>query len=142
MKQQRSGRGPFIIRLPATSANLGPGFDCAALALRLHLRIEARVAKEFTIVARGRDAAICSALDRNLILETYRDVLAHERRKVPPLALRITNGIPIGKGCGSSAAARLAGIALAVHFGALRWPAERIVEAAARREGHADNAAA
>ena len=59
-----------------------------------------------------------------------------------PLALDIDNQIPIGKGCGSSAAARLAGIALAVHFGKLRWTDSRIVGEASRREHHPDNAAA
>ena len=61
---------------------------------------------------------------------------------MPPLALKIDNQIPIGKGCGSSAAARLAGIALAVHFGKLRWTDSRIVGEASRREHHPDNAAA
>jgi homoserine kinase len=61
---------------------------------------------------------------------------------VQPLSLRIDNQIPIGKGCGSSAAARLAGIALAVHFGRLRWTDSRIVYEASRREHHPDNAAA
>jgi homoserine kinase len=61
---------------------------------------------------------------------------------VQPLALRIENQIPVGKGCGSSAAARLAGIALAVHFGRSRWSDSRIVSEAARREHHPDNAAA
>ena len=59
-----------------------------------------------------------------------------------PIALRIENEIPIGKGCGSSAAARLAGIALAVHFGDLGWDDARIVAEASRREHHPDNAAA
>ena len=58
------------------------------------------------------------------------------------MALRIDNQIPIGKGCGLSAAARLAGIALAVHFGKLRWTDSRIVGEASRREHHPDNAAA
>src|SRR5207249_1637644 len=58
------------------------------------------------------------------------------------LSLRLDNQIPIGKGCGSSAAARLAGIALAVHFGGLHWKSQQILEEAVRREGHADNAAA
>jgi homoserine kinase len=61
---------------------------------------------------------------------------------VAPLALNINNEFPIGKGCGSSAAARLAGIALAVHFGRLKWSSSRIVGEASRREHHPDNAAA
>jgi homoserine kinase len=56
--------------------------------------------------------------------------------------LRIANDIPIGKGCGSSAAARLAGIALAVHFGGLRWTDNQIIGEASRREHHPDNASA
>jgi homoserine kinase len=63
-------------------------------------------------------------------------------RKVVPLSLRIANDIPIGKGCGSSAAARLAGIALAVHFGRLRWTDAQIIGEASRREHHPDNASA
>jgi homoserine kinase len=128
--------------LPATSANLGPAFDAAAIALDLSLKIHAHPAKEFSIEAQGRDAEICGRLENHLILTTYGEVLASEGKRVPPLALRIDNQIPIGKGCGSSAAARLAGIALAVHFGKLRWSDGRIVGEASCREHHPDNAAA
>jgi homoserine kinase len=106
------------------------------------LKIRARVADEFSIEARGRDSQICGRLEDHLILNTYRDVLQSERQPVSPLALRLDNQIPIGKGCGSSAAARLAGIAMAVHFGRLRWSDGRIVGEASRREHHPDNAAA
>jgi homoserine kinase len=132
----------FEIALPATSANLGPAFDAAALALSIFLKVGASSASEFSIGAHGRDSEICARLENNLILETYRDVLQRERKPVLPLALLIGNQIPIGKGCGSSAAARLAGIALAVHFGRLRWTDNRIVYEAASREHHPDNAAA
>ena len=128
--------------LPATSANLGPAFDAAALALNLFIKIRAQIAKEFSIAAKGRDRDICGELKNNLILSTYREVLENERKSAPPLTLEIENKIPIGKGCGSSAAARLAGIAMAVHFGKLRWSDEQIVGEASRREHHPDNAAA
>lgn len=128
--------------LPATSANLGPAFDAAALAFSMFLKIGASSADEFSIVARGRDREICAQIENNLILRTYCEVLQQERKPVQPIALRIDNQIPIGKGCGSSAAARLAGIALAVRFGRLRWSDNRIVYEAARREHHPDNAAA
>ena len=130
------------IILPATSANLGPAFDAAALAFSMFLKVRARSANEFSVEARGRDAEICSQIENHLILTTYREVLQAERKPVQTLALHIENEIPIGKGCGSSAAARLAGIALAVHFGRLRWRDSRIVYEAARREHHPDNAAA
>jgi homoserine kinase len=132
----------FRISLPATSANLGPAFDAAALAMDFYIEIDARPAKEFSIKATGRDAEICSRLEDHLILGTYREVLAAAGRQARPLALRIVNEIPIGKGCGSSAAARLAGIAMAVHFGRLGWKDTQIVGEASRREHHPDNASA
>ena len=128
--------------LPATSANLGPAFDAAALAMDFGITIDARPAEEFSITACGRDHEICGKLENHLILNTYRDVLGMAGRPVTPLALRVENEIPIGKGCGSSAAARLAGIAAAVHFGNLRWTDRQIVDEASRREHHPDNASA
>lgn len=132
----------FRICLPATSANLGPAFDAAAMALALSLTVRAAKAKNNSIVAAGHDTAICSRIEDHLVLTTYREVLAAEKKRAVPLALNIENGFPIGKGLGSSAAARLAGIALAVHFGHLRWNSNRIVGEASRREHHPDNAAA
>jgi homoserine kinase len=133
---------PFRIALPATSANLGPAFDAAALAMDFYIKIEASPAKEFAIEAAGRDQEICGAIENHLILNTYREVLENSGRKVMPLWLRISNDIPIGKGCGSSAAARLAGIALANFYGRLRWSDARIIGEASRREHHPDNASA
>jgi homoserine kinase len=130
------------LALPATSANLGPAFDAAALAIDLYLSVDARPSDSFAIEATGRDAAICQTMDSHLIITTYREVLESQRRKIIPLSLRIKNNIPIGKGCGSSAAARLAGIALANHFGSLRWQDAQIIGEASRREHHPDNAAA
>jgi len=130
------------VSLPATSANLGPGFDAVGLALSMRLTIEARVAAAFQIEATGRDAGLCGALENNLILDTYRDVLARLGAKEVPLHLKLHNEIPLGMGCGSSAAALLAGVALADHFGGLRLGDEGIVAEASRREGHPDNVAA
>jgi homoserine kinase len=141
-KSRQRNRSGLQLALPATSANLGPAFDAAALALTLFLKVRARAATEFSVVASGRDAEICGQLEGHLVLTTYQEVLQAEGKSVLPLALRIDNQIPIGKGCGSSAAARLAGIALAVHFGRLRWNDSRIIGEAARREHHPDNAAA
>jgi homoserine kinase len=135
-------RKPFRISLPATSANLGPAFDAAALAMDFYIKIEAHAAEKFSINASGRDREICGKLEDHLILNTYREVLVAAGKSATPLALRIANDIPIGKGCGSSAAARLAGIALAVHFGRLRWRDSQIVGEASRREHHPDNASA
>jgi homoserine kinase len=134
--------GSVQLRLPATSANLGPGFDSAAVALDFYLEIEAKPAAEFSIAASGRDQERCGRLEDNLILGIYRRLLAAQGKPVVPLAIRMKNAIPLGMGCGSSAAGRLAAIALAVHFGELNWNSERILEEASALEGHPDNAAA
>lgn len=142
-KKKSSRRTPlFHLALPATSANLGPAFDAAALAMDFFLELSARPSPSFSIAATGRDREICGNLEGHLILTTYREVLEAEGGEVAPLSLHINNAIPIGKGCGSSAAARLAGIALAVHFGRLRWTDAQIVGEASRREHHPDNASA
>ncbi len=132
----------FRLRLPATSANLGPGVDAVAVALDFALAIEAEAAEEFAISATGRDAERCGRLHDNLILEIYKDLLEANGRPIVPLALQVTNGIPLGMGCGSSAAARLAAIALAMHFGQLDWDTDRVLEEAYALEGHPDNVAA
>jgi homoserine kinase len=77
-----------------------------------------------------------------MIFETYREVLERSGRAVPPLHLRIANEIPLSMGLGSSAAALLAGVLLANHFGALGWPLPACIDEASRREGHPDNVAA
>ncbi len=130
------------LRLPATSANLGPGFDTLALALRLHLHVEAETSAAVSIEASGRSPEICGAVDNNLLVETYRATLAAQGRPFVPLRLQVCNEIPLGMGCGSSAAVRLAAVALASHFGTLAWDRSRILAEAARLEGHPDNAAA
>jgi homoserine kinase len=130
------------VRLPATSANLGPGFDTAAVALDFHLTLEAGPAAEFSISATGRDAERCAALKDNLVIELYRTLLEREGRPAVPLAIRMENEIPLGMGCGSSAAGRLAAIVLANHFGDLGWSSERVLAEASELEGHPDNAAA
>jgi len=107
-----------------------------------YIKISASLTAEFSIKATGRDQGICGKLENHLILETYQDVLSRTGRAVVPLSLRIDNDIPIGKGCGSSAAARLAGIALANRFGRLKWTDAQIVGEASRREHHPDNASA
>jgi len=134
--------GAFRLRLPATSANLGAGFDAVAVAFDFYLEIEAEAAAEFSIVATGRNSEYIARLEDNLILEIYKDLLDSNGRPAIPLAIRMNNEIPLGMGCGSSAAGRLGAIALAVHFGGLDWSSERILEEAAALEGHPDNASA
>ena len=128
--------------LPATSANLGPGFDAVGLAMSMYLTVEAQVAPVFSIAASGRNKELVETLDRNLILDTYKLTLSESGVEPQPLKLEIRNEIPLGAGCGSSAAALLAGVALADHFGKLHLGDAGIVAMASRLEGHPDNVAA
>ncbi len=130
------------ITLPATSANLGPGFDAVGLALSLRLTVEARTSTRDEIAATGRNPERCGSLEDNLILDTCRSVLEAKGRPAYPLKLFVENEIPLGMGCGSSAAARIAGVVLANHFGQLGMSPEAIVAEASQREGHPDNVAA
>ena len=98
---------PFSIRLPATSANLGSGFDAVAVALNFFLAIEAEAAETFSISATGQDSSLCSLLNHNLILDNYSRILAENGKAATPLAIRMQNDIPLGMGCGSSAAGRI-----------------------------------
>jgi homoserine kinase len=135
---------PLHLRLPATSANLGPGFDALGLAMALYLTIDASLAEAegFHIEATGRNADLCARIEDNLILTTYIDVLANAGVLARRLHLKLHNEIPLGMGCGSSASALLAGVLLANHFGGLNWTDQQILEEACFREGHPDNVAA
>jgi len=142
MAEARDPAMPFRMFLPATSANLGPAFDAAALAFDFGLRVEASPAGEFSIEARGRNADLCGKTPNNLIIDTYTKLLEREGKPVTPLAIQLDNDIPLGMGCGSSAAAVVASVALASVFGGLDWDSERIVSEASACEGHPDNVAA
>lgn len=138
----RGTPGSFHARLPATSANLGPGFDTLGLALALFLTVDAERAAEFRIVANGRNAEQCARVEDSLILTTYRDLLRDAGRVCAAISVTLHNEIPLGMGCGSSAAALLAGVLLANHFGQLGWTGQQVLDEACRREGHPDNVAA
>lgn len=131
-----------ILRVPASSANLGPGFDALGLALDIYLECRFRPARALAIRARGRDAALISPGEDNLIWQTALQVAADTAQSMPPIELEIDNDIPIGKGLGSSAAALTAGVVIANEVLDLGWDAERVLHEAAHIEGHPDNVAA
>jgi len=130
------------VRVPASSANLGPGFDALGLALGIYLNCRFEPAAELSIRVRGRDAAQISTGADNLIWQTALRVARDVAGTLPPIALDIDNDIPIGKGLGSSAAALIAGVVIADHLLELHWKPLRILDEAARIEGHPDNVAA
>ena len=130
------------VRVPASSANLGPGFDVLALALDLHLTVEARESAKTTITWEGEGAKEVPLNRKNLIVRAAEDPFAGWSRPLTGLELRVRNEIPIGRGLGSSAAAIVAGIMLGAKLRGLRMPVQRILELAVPLEGHGDNLAA
>ena len=130
------------VRVPASSANLGPGFDVLALALDLHLDVEAREASKTTIAWSGEGAGEVPLTRRNLIVRAAQEPFAGWTRPLEGVELVVRNAIPIGRGLGSSAAGIVAGIMLGASLRGLRMPAQRILELAFPLEGHGDNLAA
>ncbi|MDQ2898694.1 MAG: homoserine kinase [Acidobacteriota bacterium] len=130
------------VRVPASSANLGPGFDALGLALDLYLECGFEKADELRIEVAGRDADCIPTGADNLIWQTALAIASNAGRELPPISLRIRNEIPLGKGLGSSAAALTAGVVIADHLLESHWSRNRILDEAARLEGHPDNVAA
>lgn len=130
------------MRIPASSANLGPGFDALGLAIDLPLRCRFRAAERLTIRVSGRDAELISTGEDNLIWETAVTVAADCGMSMPPVELEVENEIPLGKGLGSSAAALTAGVVIADRMLGLGWKPLRVLNEAALIEGHPDNVAA
>lgn len=122
-----------MISAPATTANVGPGFDCAAIALELRNELEVTAAHELEVVVEGEGADEVAADESNLVVRAYA-LLADPRGK----RFRCVNRIPLGRGLGSSAAA----IALGLRAAAPGVPAEELLAAGLELEGHADNLAA
>ena len=93
------------LRVPASSANLGPGFDALGLALGIYLDCRFRPSEQLSISVTGRDCQAISTGEDSLIWRPALAVAADTRSAISPVELQIHNQIPVGKGLGSSAAA-------------------------------------
>lgn len=130
------------VRVPASSANLGPGFDALGLALGVYLTCKFERAERLHINVLGRDAHKIPTTQDNLIWQTALRVARDVGETLSPIGLEIENDIPLEKGLGSSAAALTAGVVIADQLLGLHWKPHRILDEAARIEGHPDNVAA
>jgi len=137
---------PVEVVAPATSANLGPGFDCLGLALSLHDRLTARVTGTgLRVDVTGAGADDVPRDERHLVVRSMRAAFARMDVAPPGLALDCHNVVPHGRGLGSSSAAIVAGIVAArelVVDGAQRLPDVAALQLATELEGHPDNVAA
>jgi homoserine kinase len=129
--------------VPASTSNLGPAFDSVGLALQLYLIVEAREleAGPSRVESFGEDVELMAGGDSNLIWRTMIEIAEETGSRLPFLALRVENEIPIAKGLGSSAAARLAAATAVSFFCNLNWGPAKLLELIALREGHPDNVA-
>lgn len=133
--------------MPASTSNLGPGFDCFGLALKLYLTVRATTVPDATETCRvtTTGAKENAALPRNAVNLIYRAMAFAARREgatLPPVELNVHNEIPLASGLGSSAAAIVAGIKLAGLVAGAEIPNQSIQNYATEFEGHPDNVAA
>ncbi|KEK24159.1 homoserine kinase [Bacillus gaemokensis] len=128
---------PFKVRVPASTANVGPGFDSVGIALSLYLDVYVKGESTHWHVIHSFDSSIPND-ERNLIVSTA-------LRVCPSLSsyiIEVTSNIPLTRGLGSSASAIVAGIELANQLGELQLTADEKVHLATSFEGHPDNVAA
>jgi homoserine kinase len=130
------------VRVPATSANLGPGFDALGLALALYNEVEAHEADVITVEVEGQGAGQLPATGDNVVARGVRLAYEAAGRPFKGVALRCVNRVPTARGLGSSAAAWVGGLVAgnALCGGALSR--EALLALATRAEGHPDNVAA
>ncbi|CAM3292415.1 homoserine kinase [Filibacter tadaridae] len=136
------GRDGFSVVVPATTANLGPGFDSIGLALSLYMTVDVLPAEEWKVINEGDEYKSLPVGEENLIVKTILDVAARYKQISPPLQLTVKTDIPLGKGLGSSATAIAAGIVIADHLLELKLSLKEKVKIGSESEGHADNVSA
>jgi homoserine kinase len=132
----------LTVRVPATSANLGPGFDCLGLALDLCNEVTVDTEAEPSVAWTGEGADELPVDGSDRISRTMAAVAAAAGKGLPPLAMRALNRIPLERGLGSSAAAAVAGVVLADRLLDLGLSQGDVLSSAVGVEGHPDNAAA
>jgi homoserine kinase len=138
----------YEVRVPASTANLGAGFDCLGLALELYLSVRATVLQTPGTSSRARSrgvrgtSALPKSADQNLILRAMRLTADREGFHLPVIRLAVQNEIPVAGGLGSSAAAAVAGVALGFAVSGKPIRKDAALRYATEMEGHADNVGA
>ena len=132
----------FSVVVPASTANLGPGFDSVGLALDLYMTVDVSTSKMWKVTYLDEGFEGIAGGDDNLIVKTIKGVADQHDCESPILQLVVQSAIPLGKGLGSSAAAIAAGIEIANHILDLNLSANEKVRIGSRLEGHADNVSA
>ncbi len=129
------------VQIPATTANLGPGYDCLGLALALHNEVALSLADRIQVTIEGHGADALPRDDSHLVLEAARAAAQAAGEDLPAVALQQVNRIPLARGLGSSSAAIVGGIVACDELLALGLSREQMLDVAAEVEGHPDNVA-
>ena len=129
------------IHVPATSANLGPGFDTLGLALDLWNVTTISPAKEFSVQVTGEGAGRLASGKNNLIVRAAQRLAEHAGKSLPPFHAECANQIPLSSGMGSSSAAILTGLLAGNALLENPFSREEILNLACEMEGHPDNVA-
>jgi len=134
--------GGFVVRAPATVANLGPGFDCLALALDLANEFVVETDAEPGIRVEGEGAGELPADGTNLVFRTVYYLGRELGGELDPFALTCRNRVPVQRGLGSSASAVVAGLLIGCRLLGANLSPDDALALAADIEGHGDNVAA
>lgn len=132
----------FSVKVPASSANLGPGFDSIGLALDLYLTVHVSSASEWKVEYVDESYQHLAGGADNLLVSTATAVAEQFGRKLPAAELTVETEIPLGRGLGSSAAAIAAGIEIADRLIGLNLPMKEKLKIGSEMEGHPDNISA
>ena len=128
------------VRVPATIANIGPGFDALGVALKMHLEVDIEPRRDTVeIMVEGEGAEQLPLDDQNLVIRAMNAFFDHVARRPAGYAIRVRNPIPLGSGLGSSAAAVVAGLVVARALTGRAVPQSEMVALATKMEGHPDN---
>lgn len=135
-------RQSFQIKVPGSTANLGPGFDSIGLAVSRYLELEVTRAAEWNFSSDSEDLKGIPAGVDNLVCKVAQQTAEQINSSLPPCHVKMTSNIPLARGLGSSAAAIVAGIELACYFSDKEVTPEQKTRFASLWEGHPDNVAA
>jgi homoserine kinase len=128
------------VRVPATVANLGPGFDALGVAVAMHLEIEIEPRRDsIEIMLEGEGADHLPTDETNLVVKAMNEFFDQAARRPHGFAMRVRNTIPLASGLGSSAAAVVGGLTAARAISGKTTAQSDMIELATALEGHADN---
>ncbi|KAL3940389.1 MAG: hypothetical protein SGBAC_005065 [Bacillariaceae sp.] len=143
-EENNTPRDLVTVRVPATSANVGPGYDCLGIAVDLWSEVTVQRSDTFEITAEGEGAAEMPRDDSNYLVVGCRAAFEAAGEPLPSLRYHVVSRIPYARGLGSSSAAIVAGIVAGLVLVGHRlpcWGSEALLQIAAGIEGHPDNVA-